>query len=417
MHAHLRSVLPADPNLTLINLRRKAVGRRIHTGGTRQHRFGGLLARDGHRHDQSEQPDLKSFEDACTHGRYVGEFSARHFSRPAKSGNLKPLSSPVNCEALDWTVLDRLRQGFLSGAAAKGPYWQSPADLAQYNLTYGERIGWKWDAVLRELTRRGWRPRSRTLLDWGCGSGVAGRRVLTAFGPENFDALHVWDHSAFARDFTITQGKAAFPALAVGPFADTGQPVGLLVISHVLNELPAEALQQLLGLIARAETVLWVEPGNHAVSRQLIGLRETLTSTFHLVAPCPHQGACGLLTVGNEHHWCHFFAEPPAGVQNDSDWVRFGQRAGVDLRSQAYSYLVLDRVESPSVDGASRILGRAEHFKGFARLLSCSADGVEELELQKRADADLFKQLKKDASHPLYRWEREDHRIVGAKRV
>jgi hypothetical protein len=325
----------------------------------------------------------------------------------------------VNCEALDWTVLDRLRQGFLSGTAAKGPYWQSPADLAQYDLTYGERIGWKWDAVLRELTRRSWRSPSRTVLDWGCGSGVAGRRVLTAFGPGNFDRLHVWDHSALARDFAIAQGKAAFPALAVAPFADTGQSVGLLVISHVLNELPAEALQQLLGLVSRAEAVLWVEPGTHAVSRQLIGLREALTATFRVVAPCPHQGACGLLAAGNERHWCHFFAEPPAGVQNDSDWVRFGQRAGVDLRSQAYSYLVLERAPSgpPDAEGASRILGRAEHFKGFARVLSCSARGVEELELQKRADADLFKQLKKDASHPLYRWEREDRRIVGARRV
>ena len=324
----------------------------------------------------------------------------------------------MNWEQLDWAALDRLREGFLNGATAQGPYWQSHADLANYDATYAERIGWKWDAVLRELTSRHWRPRARTVLDWGCGSGVAGRRVLAAFGADNFDSLHVWDHSPLAREFSVERAREAFSTLTISEFSDTGQPVGLLVISHVLNELPSEALQHLLSLVARADAVLWVEPGNHVVSRQLIGLRETLTSTFHIVAPCPHQAACGLLATGNERHWCHFFAEPPPGVQNDSNWVRFGQRAGVDLRSQAYACLVLEKNASFTLPiGASRILGRAEHFKGFARILSCEADGVKELELQKRADAELFKALKKDTSYPIYHWECAGRRIIGTRQL
>jgi hypothetical protein len=330
----------------------------------------------------------------------------------------------VNCETLDWTALDRLRAGFLGGTTAQGPYWQSPSDLASYDATYAERIGWKWDAVLHELTRRHWRPRTRTILDWGCGSGVAGRRVLSAFGAENFDALHVWDHSQLAREFAAKRAHAEFPSLTVAASTSEPTPTNFpsftLVVSHVLNELPAEALTQLLGLVARADAVLWVEPGNHVVSRQIIGIRETLTASFHIVAPCPHQGACGLLAVGRERDWCHFFAEPPPGVQNDSNWVRFGHRAGVDLRSQAYAYLVLEKkpAVAPLPDNASRILGRAEHFKGFARILSCEAAGVLSLELQKRAAADLFKALKKDASYPLYRWTRDERdRITAAERV
>ena len=327
----------------------------------------------------------------------------------------------MNWEQLDWAALDRLRAGFLSGTAADGPYWQSLSDLASYDLTYAERIGWKWDAVLRELTSRQWRPpaSARTILDWGCGSGVAGRRVLETFGAHNFDSLQLWDHSPLAREFAATRARASFPGLTVGELADTGQPIGLLVVSHVINELPADALATLLGLVARADAVLWVEPGTHVVSRQLIGVRETVTPAFDLIAPCPHQRACGLLTTGNERHWCHFFAPPPPGVQNDSEWVRFGQRAGIDLRSLPYSYLVLEKKPSAKAPpaGAARIVGRTEHFKGFARVLSCEATGVEELELQKRADADLFKQLKKDASHPLYHWERSEGRITGATRV
>jgi len=88
---------------------------------------------------------------------------------------------------LDWATLARLRDGFLSGNAARGPYWTSLNDLANYDLTYGERIGWKWDAVLRELRTRAWSPPAGLpILDWGCGSGIAGRRVSQAFGADHF---------------------------------------------------------------------------------------------------------------------------------------------------------------------------------------------------------------------------------------
>lgn len=329
----------------------------------------------------------------------------------------------MNWEQLDWSALDRLREGFLTGTAADGPYWRTLSDLANYDLTYAERIGWKWDAVLRELHSRNWKPpvSARTIVDWGCGSGVAGRRVLAAFGVENFDALHVWDHSPLAREFAARRAREEFPSLAVSEFADAGQRIGLLVLSHVINELPADALTALVALVARADAVLWVEPGTHVVSRALIAQREVLRETFDLIAPCPHQTTCGLLMPGNERHWCHFFAPPPPGVQNDSDWVRFGQRAGIDLRSLPYSYLILEKKPAIALppEGAARIIGRAESFKGFARVLSCEAPAVEELELQKRADADLFKQLKKDSNHPLYRWEREpgSRRVTGATRV
>ena len=41
-------------------------------------------------------------------------------------------------------------------------------------------------------------------------------------------------------------------------------------------------------LVARAEAVLWVEPGTHAVSRHLGALREQFLPSFRVVAPCTH---------------------------------------------------------------------------------------------------------------------------------
>jgi hypothetical protein len=369
-------------------------------------------------------------------------------------------------EEIDWATLERLRDGFLSGAAAAGPYWQSPEDLANYDFTYGERIGWKWDQVLRELRLRGWAPRGRTVLDWGCGSGVAGRRVLSFFGPEKFETLTVWDHSPVACDFAADAARRAFPQLRVtqatpGYFSGN-ERIGLLIISHVLNELPPAALDELRLLCIRADAVLWVEPGTHDVSRQLGGFREQLRgSGFRVVAPCTHENECPMFAIGRERDWCHFFAPPPSEIFADSNWVKFGHRAGIDLRSLPYAFLALDRhhvpivapvsdrraIETTTVDpnspdalanrsdeltrrddgivpaprepqsDLSRVIGRVEHFKPYARLLNCDATGLTACELPKRADPALFKQLERTKAPLIYRWNRQGNKILGGEAV
>jgi len=320
---------------------------------------------------------------------------------------------------LDWKALDRLRDQFLRGGTAAGPYWQSSTELAHYDLTYGERIGWKWDAVLRELRIRGWKPNTRQILDWGCGSGSAGRRVLAAFGADHFDELLVWDHSPLATDFAIEAAEQAFPRVrvsAVTPgFLASDAPIGLLVVSHVLNELPTEALAELRQLILRSTAVLWVEPGTHELARGLQTIRDELRAEFHVVAPCTHQNRCGLLAEGRERDWCHFFAPPPSEIFANPDWVKFGQRAGIDLRSLPYCFLALDRHSTQPAPGLSRVIGRPEHFKPYARVLNCDATGLDELTLPKRADPALYKQLDRTREPLVYRWRREGNSILGVE--
>lgn len=321
---------------------------------------------------------------------------------------------------LDWSALDRLRGGFLSGSAAAGPYWKAPGDLASYDFTYGERIGWKWDHVLRELRLRGWRPRSRAVFDWGCGSGIAARRAISFFGAGHFDALTVWDHSPLATDFAANAAQRKFPTLHVAQATPgllaANEPIGLLLVSHVLNELSPEALAGLRALVSRAEAVLWVEAGTHDVSRALGKLRDELKSDFHVVAPCTQQLGCPILTAGNERHWCHFFAPPPSEIFADSQWVKFGQRAGIDLRSLPYAFIALDRARpDPRAENLSRVIGRPEHFKPYARVLNCDASGLTELELPRRADPGLFKQLERTKAPLVYRWRREGEKIIGGE--
>ena len=349
----------------------------------------------------------------------------------------------VTWQTLDWAALDRLRELFLAGSGAGADYWTSPADLANYEFTYAQRIGWKWDAVLRELALRGWTPPpDRPLIDWGCGSGMAGRRVLEFFGKDSFVALRVCDHSTLAMEFAADTARQAFPGLRVevsertGPEAGaTAIPLGdvataeavapaapgILVISHVLNELNEAGGRALRESLDRADAVLWVEPGTHADSRALIAMREALREQFVVVAPCTHQAGCGLRAAENERHWCHHFAPPPPGLQADGDWVRFAQRAGIDLRSVPYSFLVLERrglrARVPGVlpDGWSRILGGTRIYKGYAKVLGCQADGVRDRMLQKRDAPELFKALKAGRADPLHRWDGDGERIVNSE--
>ncbi len=324
----------------------------------------------------------------------------------------------MKLESLDWEVLDRLRQTFLSDAKSAGPYWHTITDLECYDLTYGERIGWKWDAVVRELKSRRWTPpAAATVLDWGCGSGAAGRRVIDHFGAASFSRLLVHDHSTLAMDFAEHRARQEFPGLSVSR-ADyrslqSNESFDVLVISHVLNELDDIGRAQLKSLCARAQTILWVEPGTHEASRLLGDWREHLRiSGLDVVAPCPHQGACGMFAPGNERHWCHFFAAPVPNIYADSDWVKFGQRAGIDLRSLPYSFLVLDRRPSPTPDGYSRIIGEARHYKGYAKLFNCDAGGVADLMLQKRDAPELFKALKNAHEPGLQKWSHANGRII-----
>jgi SAM-dependent methyltransferase len=326
----------------------------------------------------------------------------------------------ANTPSPDWPALERLRAIFLARDAANtGPYWQNHDTLAAYDATYAERIGWKWDALLNELRLRGWTPpAATTLVDFGCGSGVAGRRLLTAFGANHFAALALADHSPEAVSFAAARARETFPGLKIQTTPEPSEPF-TLTVSHVLNELTDAARAELLALADRAACVIWVEPGTHADSRALAAVRDALRSAGHrIVAPCTHRENCPLFLETNTRDWCHFFAEPPVGVQNDPDWVRFAQRAGVDLRSQAYSCLVLDRAQAPALpEGSARLLGRPEVFKPYARFLACESDGLHWLELSKRVDAALVERLDRDPPMPLYRLEHDGKRVSAATPV
>lgn len=326
----------------------------------------------------------------------------------------------MNWSDLNWSILDRLRDGFLGENHTGGAYWGSHEDLANYDFTYGERIGWKWDHVLGELSRRDWVPPHGTTLDWGCGSGIAHRRVIQTWpslaAPDA--ALKVWDHSAFARTYSIERLQTSYPDADIASW-DGESPASLLLISHVLNELNDAGKAALATQIDQAQAVIWVEPGTSTVAQELVEWRERLLPDFRAVYPCPHQAACGLLKPENARHWCHHFAAPPSWIFADSNWVKFGQRAGIDLRSLPYSALVLERaklpVTAPQTNEAGRVIGRPTLHKPYARVLGCDESGVQTLTVPKRVAPQLVKKWDRPKAPRYFEWRHEAAQVSGIK--
>jgi ribosomal protein RSM22 (predicted rRNA methylase) len=187
----------------------------------------------------------------------------------------------------------------------------------------------------------------------------------------------------------------------------------MLVVSHVLNELSAEAHARLMILASQASEILWVEAGTHADSRMLSGVREALRGQFSVVAPCPHSEACGVLAKENERHWCHFFTSFPSHAAQDARWSQLGRELGIDLRALPYSFLAMQNAPFASSEGA-RFIGTPVEKKGHFEVLVCEACGVRELCAQKRDVPELFKALRKCRQAPAYRIEVEVGKITAA---
>lgn len=315
---------------------------------------------------------------------------------------------------IDWDRLRQLRDLFLQPEPITEPYWKSNRQLQDYDITLGERIGWKWDAVLSELKARGWKPPSPSLTDMGCGTGVAARRVLRAF-PGQFKKITLWDHSESAVSYARQKIRHEFPDVRVICPASAPHPKGVVLISHVLTELSDESAREMLRLMADAQAMLWVEPGTFESSRMLIHLREKLKDQFKVVAPCTHQNACGLQAEGNEGHWCHHFADAPPKAHQDPFWGHFRKEMNLDVGPLAYSFLILAKETELIPEGASHLIGKPLKFPKFVRVLSCQEENVRELVVGRGVDA--YRSLKKGETPAVYRFELKKNRILSGERI
>ncbi len=328
-----------------------------------------------------------------------------------QAGSLTPLTAPLT--EPDWNRLARLRKSFLDAAetgTGLPDYWSSPRDLEIYDATFGARIGWKWNAVLAEMSQRKIDVPSGTLVDWGAGSGVAARAFLAHFGSDRTFRVHVHERSRIAREFA--EEKIARVS-GVEIEAEMPTDPDVLLVSHVIDELDVNGLEDLIALARRSALVVWVESAAKRTSRALSAARERLLDALDPLLPCTHRAACGILAPDQTSNWCHHFAKPAPESFTTAHWRAFSRTLGIDMRALPYSYLVLRRrvgsLSEEISDGADReraartqtvrILGSSRTEKGRARFEACSATGVRTLTILERTDKAFVRALR-DRSEP-----------------
>jgi len=245
----------------------------------------------------------------------------------------------------DWQRLEELRAQFLAAqegdASAQPSAWKNERDLLLYDAVYGARIGWKWDAFLRDALPRLVLPANARLLDLGCGTGVA-TRAFARHAAGIAASVQLVDHSLVATQVANSLVERDVPGLArTATPCDlqslVAQPFDVLLVSHVIDEWKDEAWHAALRLARQASIVLWLEGGARAMQR----VREDLLTDFEPLLPCTHNASCGALQEINTHEWCHRFAQPPQEAFTTAHFSFAAKRLGLDLRSLPYCGLAM----------------------------------------------------------------------------
>jgi len=218
----------------------------------------------------------------------------------------------------------------------------------------------------------------RSLIDAGAGPGTA---TWAAF--EQFSALadaRLIDDNPHLRTLALTCLQASpFPALRNAKydrgdlFAINVASADLVIAGYVIGELSPELLPRLADTLWSAATgmLVVIEPGTPAGFSRIRALRAHLIANgAHVVAPCPHDGACPIV----DPDWCHFSQR-----LNRSRAHRQVKGAELSFEDEKFSYVALAREElareRPPRIGA-RVLAHPRVGKAEVSAKLCTPQGM-----------------------------------------
>lgn len=252
--------------------------------------------------------------------------------------------------------------------------------LARMPATYAAVV-----ASLNALTeiRPDFAPAS--LLDVGAGPGTAtwaasetftslrGFTLLDANGALRTLAQELFQRTARLHDTSYQLGQAR-------ALLDKADPADLVVASYMIGELGESeraALTDALWSKAR-DTLLVVEPGTPAGYARIIALRARLIAAgAHVTAPCPHDGACPLVTPD----WCHFSQR----LQRSRAHKQV-KGANAPFEDERFAYVALSRARVEN--RPSRVLAQPDVGKVEIAAKLCTPEGVVVTKVPRRAKAD-----------------------------
>ncbi len=234
------------------------------------------------------------------------------------------------------------------------------------------------------------------VVDVGAGSGAsalawqqAGARqvVLVERSGAALDIANKLLGSGNGRSFTTRKALAT----DISPIVEASIVAASFTIGEWRDDVDIRAVLQRIA--PRARDVVVVDAGDHARSRRLQALRDSLVgappqdgapavaggSAVVVYGPCGHRDACPALVRARD--WCHDRVEkrlPPA-------LARFAQNVGRDDRWMSLSWLAWGNDPGvPVAKDAVVVIGEGIKDKGRARLPVCGPGGLRFVQALKR---------------------------------
>ncbi|MFJ1731677.1 small ribosomal subunit Rsm22 family protein [Streptomyces sp. NPDC088254] len=285
-------------------------------------------------------------------------------------------------------AVDRLIASYRGGATpTDAPILRDRADVAAY-AAY--RMPATYEAVRSALeafadTVPEWAPADHT--DVGGGTGAATWAAAATWPGSRPVTVLDWAEPALALGREIA---AAHPDLRETRWQRaridaslTLDPVDLVTVSYVLNELPAPGRAALVdAAAAAARAVVIVEPGTPDGYARVIEARDRLIAAgFRIAAPCPHSAACPI-APGTD--WCHFSARV-----SRSSLHRQVKGGSLPYEDEKFSYVAAARF--PVAPAPARVVRRPQIRKGQVLLDLCeSGERLDRTTVTKR-HGDLYK--------------------------
>ncbi len=308
----------------------------------------------------------------------------------------------------------RLNRGLTRERAGFGGYLRDAELRAAYRAYYLCTNAPKLWPILDRLRLRGVLSDGGRALELGCGpgTGCVGLGLWAAANGQRWE-LHPTDTLpeavGMATDLLRRLRLEASPGARVDlnvtlpAAAKLGGPFDLIVCMNVLNEIEprhdARLVGELRSLLAPGGLLVAVEPAARAESRRVLGFRDAAVAAgWHVVAPCPHAGACPALATPDD--WCHgeWHFERPAFVR------AVDRETGLLREVLKATWMVLSPM-APGADAAAptgnaRVMGAREDRKGISRVTVCMGGKLRPLELQTRdrtpENADFFELTRHD---------------------
>jgi ribosomal protein RSM22 (predicted rRNA methylase) len=212
------------------------------------------------------------------------------------------------------------------------------------------------------------------LLDVGAGPGTASWAAGEAFASLKSFALLDSNKALRTLALELLGASTRFAGLRyeggdARVLLEEAETADLVVASYVIGEASeAERKSLTEAMWARTrDTLAVIEPGTPAGYARILALRAQLIAAgAHVLAPCPHERPCPLVSPD----WCHFsqrLARSRAHKQI--------KNADLPFEDERFSYIVLTR-QTPAVVRRPRVLAQPAMSKAEIAAKLCTPGGV-----------------------------------------